>query len=265
VPGKEGVGEVVEGTSLPAGARVYFMANAGYGADGAFAELVVVGEETAIEVPDGVDSETASCLGIAGLAGWLAVEWRAELKEGETVLVLGASGAVGQIAIQAARLCGAGRIVAAARDPEGLDRARALGAHEVVDLKGLDGPDAIAAAVRKAARGDVNVTVDPVWGDPALGAIGASAMGARLVQLGQSAGPEATLASSAIRGRMLSILGHTNFAAPPEVMRDTYARMCGHAAAGELTVELETFGLDDIGEAWERQAASPGRKLVITP
>ena len=120
VPGTEGVGEVLESDGLAQGARVRFE-----GA-GAMAERVVVAEASCVEIPQ-IDDALAAGLGVAGLAAWLALEWRAELAPGETVLVLGASGAVGQVAIQSARALQAGRIVAAARSEEGLERARALG------------------------------------------------------------------------------------------------------------------------------------------
>ena len=76
---------------------------------------------------------------------------------------------------------------------------------------------------------------------------------------------EATLDSGWIRSKLLSILGHTNFAAPAEVRHETYLRMVRHAAAGELTVDFEVMPLERVAEAWERQGASPGRKLVLSP
>ena len=71
--------------------------------------------------------------------------------------------------------------------------------------------------------------------------------------------------SSVVRGRLLSILGFSNFAAPREVMRAAYARMCEHAAAGDLVVELEEIPLEDVAAAWERQAASPGQEARDRP
>ena len=76
-------------------------------------------------MPDGLDPALAVCLGVSGLAAWLGLEWRGRLAAGETVLVLGASGVVGQIAVQAAKLLGAGRVVAAARNPDGSSGAGA--------------------------------------------------------------------------------------------------------------------------------------------
>lgn len=260
VPGVEGLGVVVEGDRIAEGTRIYFSTRGG--SNGSLATHVAVVEEEAFEVPEGVDDALAACLGVAGLAAWLALEWRAKLREGETVLVLGASGAVGAIAVQAAKLLGAGHVVAAARSPEGLERATALGADATVQITARED---LAQAFREAAGGDIDVTVDPVWGEPMLAAAAASAPGGRIVNLGQSASSDAILTSAAVRGRMLSILGHSNFAVPVEVKASAYQRMCEHAVAGRLTVDLETFGLDEVASAWQRQAEYPHRKLVATP
>jgi NADPH2:quinone reductase len=261
VVGKEGVGRVLEGER--AGATVYFQRPGGLGGrEGALAERAAAPVGSLWDVPEGLDPVLASCFGVAGLAAWLPLEWRAELREGETVLVLGASGALGAIAVQAAKLLGAGRVVAAARSEEGLVRARELGADATVGL--ADEKD-LPAALREAAEGEIDVTVDPLWGEPAVAALAATAKGGRLVQIGQSAGPEATIPSASVRGKLVSILGHTSGAAPPGVQAAAYAAMVEHAAAGRLTVDRETFGLDGVGASWRAQAAFPRRKLVGTP
>jgi NADPH:quinone reductase-like Zn-dependent oxidoreductase len=257
VIGREAAGRVVESDTIDTGTRVYAPVGSG-----AMAERLVAPDDELIELPDGVEDAVAACLGVAGLAAWLALDWRGNLQHGETVLVLGASGAVGAIAVQGARLLGAGRVVAAARSAEGLERARQLGADATVRL---DGDGDLAEAIGEACDGQLDLTIDPVWGEPAAAAIQASSFGARLVQIGQSASPESTIASGAVRGKMLSILGHSNPAVSPEVRRDAFRTMLRHAAAGELTVDYELIPLERVAEAWERQAASPGRKLVLVP
>jgi NADPH:quinone reductase len=255
VTGREAVGRVLESDSFAEGTRVY--ASGG----GFLAERGVAADENAVQIPEDVDDALAACFGVAGLAAWLALEWRGDLREGETVLVLGASGAVGAIAVQAAKLLGAGRVVAAARSEKGLERARELGADATVQL---DRHENLSEAFVEAGGGQIDLTVDPLWGEPAAAAITATGFGGRLVQLGQSASPQATLESGAIRGRLLSILGHTNFAAPVEVRNDAYLRMVRHAAAGELTVDYEVLPLERVAEAWQLQEASPNRKLVLS-
>jgi NADPH2:quinone reductase len=254
IVGREGI------AALPDGGLAYF--DGPVPPYGSMAERTVVADESVIPLPEGLDPALAVCFGIAGLAAWLALDWRAELEPGETVLVLGASGPVGQIAVQAARLLGAGRVVAAARSADGLARAQELGADATVRL-GED--DDLVEAFRSATDGGPDVVVDPLWGKPALAAIQAASMRARLVQIGQSAGAEATIPSAAVRGKLLAILGHTNFAAPPEVKRAAFTRMSEHAAVGELTADFERVPLAEVTAAWERQASMPHRKLVLIP
>jgi NADPH2:quinone reductase len=248
---------------LPDGTRAYVDATAF--PFGTFAERTLIPAGVAIPVSDELDDGLAVALGVAGLAAWLPLEWRAELKPGERVLVLGASGSVGLIAVQAAKLLGAGRVVAAARSEEGLERARESGADATVSLAEEGDADALASAFREAAEGDLDVVIDPVWGEPAVAAITALGRFGRHVQIGQSAAPEATITSAAIRGKPLAILGHTNFAVPFEVRRAAYERMARHATAGEIRVDVERIPLANVADAWERQQRSPNQKLVIVP
>ncbi|HKG16398.1 MAG TPA: zinc-binding alcohol dehydrogenase family protein [Solirubrobacteraceae bacterium] len=254
VVGREGVGR------RTGGERVYFDGSAP--PFGSFAQRAPIDPQDAIPLPEGLDEALAVCFGIAGLAAWLGLEWRGGLRQGETVLVLGASGVVGRVAVQAARLLGATRVVAAARSREGLEQAVELGADATVQIGAVDD---LAGALAEAAGGGVDVILDPVWGEPASAALQAANRGGRLVQIGQSAGPEALISSAAVRGRVLEILGHTNFAAPREIKRAAYERMAAHAAAGELRLDVERVPLEDVADAWARQQASPHRKLVIVP
>jgi NADPH:quinone reductase-like Zn-dependent oxidoreductase len=246
---------------LPDGRRVYF--DPPVAPYGSYAERTLLDPDTTFAVPDGLDEGVAVALGIAGLAGWLSLEWSAKLREGETVVVLAASGIVGQVAVQAARLLGAGRIVAAGRRADALERARELGADETLVL---DEQDDLTEALQEATGGGPDITIDPLWGEPGVAAIKAAKRFTRHVALGQSAGAEATIANPDVRGRAMSIIGHTNYAIPLQDRHAAYERMAAHAAAGELTVEpLERVPLGDVASAWERQAAGPGTKLVVIP
>jgi NADPH2:quinone reductase len=262
VPGSEGVGTIVEADALEPGTRVYVSDDGlgGRGRDGTLAELATVVEEEVLELPEGVSDELAAACGTAGVAGWLPEVWRAQVGPGDRVLVLGGTGTVGLAAVQAARLQGAERIVAAGRRHEGLEEARALGAHAVVRL---DEPD-LAEALKEAAGGDgPTVVIDPLWGEPFVAATEAAAPGARFVQIGQSAGPAATLASGVVRGKQLEIYGYSNFVVPAETRRGAYTELVSHAARGEVSFPVETYPLERVSEAWERQAGGPGAKLVV--
>lgn len=253
VAGREGVG-------LLDGERVYF--DGPISPFGSMAERALIDPDATYPVPEGLQDGVAVALGISGLAAWLALTWRAELKPGEHVLVLAASGVLGQIAVQAAKLLGAGRVVAAARSQPGLERCLALGADAGVSLVAqADLPAALAAA----GDGRIDVVVDPLFGEPLTAAVQAASFGARIVQLGAGAGAEATLPSSAIRGKMLVLMGHTNFAAPPEVKREAYRRLAEAAAAGEITVDVDPLGLEQVDEAWRRLQAGSHRKIVLVP
>jgi len=252
VSGREGVG-------MLDGARVYF--DAPIVPFGSMAERALIDPLSTYPVPDAVADGVAVALGISGLAAWLALTWRAELKEGEHVLVLGASGVLGQIAVQAAKLLGAGRVVAAARSQEGLERCLALGADAAVQLGGDD----LAAAMSEAAGARIDVVVDPLFGEPLVAALGAASFGARIVQLGAGAGAEVLIPSALIRGKMLVLMGHTNFAAPPQVKREAYRRLSEAAAAGDVVVATDPIGLEQVAEAWERLTAGSHSKIVLVP
>jgi NADPH:quinone reductase-like Zn-dependent oxidoreductase len=254
VAGQEGIGTVAGEDR-----RVYF--NGCVHPFGSFAERTVAKPEAIIDVPDGVEDATALAFGIAGMAGWISLAWRADLQAGETVLVLGASGVVGRIAIQAAKLLGAGTVIAAARNGDELKRAAELGADETVEIT----DDGFGDGLRDVAPDGIDVIVDPVWGAPAMTAIGAAGHDVRLIQIGNAAAPAAELVAGPFRNNHAVIMGYTNVLAPDEVKAEAFASMCRHAADGDLVVDVEEIALDDIADAWERQQEGPHHKLVIRP
>ncbi|MDQ6812005.1 MAG: zinc-binding alcohol dehydrogenase family protein [Actinomycetota bacterium] len=253
VPGREGVG-------LLQGRRVYF--DAPLVPFGSMAERSLIDPLSTYEVPDGLPDGVAIALGISGMTAWLALTWRAHLQPGEHVLVLAASGVLGQIAVQAAKLLGAARVVAAARSPDGLARCLELGADAAVRL---EQPDDLSAALSEAAQGRIDVVVDPLFGEPLAAAVNAASVGARIVQLGAGAGADAKLPSAAIRGKLLVIIGHTYFLAPRKIKREAYRRLSQAADAGELRIESEPIPLEQVARAWERLAAGAHRKIVLLP
>jgi NADPH2:quinone reductase len=256
VPGCEGVG------SAPDGGRVYLFSDGlGLSRDGVLAERAGAPADLGIPLPDSVTDEIAASCGIAGMAGWMPVAWRAPVRAEDRVLVLGATGTVGLVATQAAKLLGAGHVVAVGRNRERLKRAAELGADTTVSLDEED----LVTAFKEAAGGDgPTYIVDTLWGPPAVAAIEAAAPGWRLVQIGQSAGAEATLTSAGIRGKMGELYGYLDFAVPKSEFREQYLRLAGHAAAGEITFDIEAYPLERVAEAWERQAAGANAKIVVT-
>jgi NADPH:quinone reductase-like Zn-dependent oxidoreductase len=253
VVGTDGVGR------LPDGRQVFF--DVTVPPYGSMAERCPVPTDALIDVPDALDPAIAAALGNTGLGGWLAVTWRSGLQPGETVLVLGATGALGAIATQAAKLRGAGRVIAAALADERLPGLR--GADATI---ALDEVDDLAEAIREASGGGVDVTIDTLWGEPALAAMSAANRFARHVEVGQLAGTEIELSAPAIRSISLDIRGFSVAHPPIELRREAFAQLCHHVGTGELVIDVERVPLEDVHTAWERQrSAAGGPKLVLVP
>jgi NADPH:quinone reductase-like Zn-dependent oxidoreductase len=267
VPGREGVGKVLSPGPLE-GRRVWFEAPGGLGGNGSMAERALTNREIMVEIPDEVTSEVAARYGISGTAAWLSLQWRGQIQRGETVLVLGASGVVGQIAVQAAKYLGAGRVVAAARS---VDDARLF--RDADAVVPLDDSLDLAAQLQDAANGRIDLIIDPLWGSPAIAAIEAANDGARLVQMGSSASAKADLAGFLLRpqtylathisGRNISILGHTNMAVPTSVRADAYRHLIAAVASGDIDVPGMTYPLDRVADAFRAQQQSAHQKIVI--
>jgi len=255
VPGTEGIGRMADGE------LVWF--DGSHFPWGSMAERAVISEGSGITLPAGMGPEQAIAFGVAGLAAWLSLDWRGRLKDGETVLVLGASGSVGQIAVQAARMMGAGRVVGMARSESGRKRILELGADAVIGSEG--GVEEMAGRIHEATEGGPDLVIDGLWGGPAAAALKTMKPQGRLVQVGNSAGTEASITAGPLRGGLVSILGFRNFWAPREVRVEAFERMCSLATSGDLVLEVETLPLADIAEVWDRQSHSPGHKLALTP
>jgi len=253
-----------EGVGILGGRRVYFTGPVT--PYGSMAQQVLVAPERTVELPDGIDDGVSVALGTAGMAGWLALSWRARLQPGETVLVLGATGVLGTVAVQAARILGAGRVVAAGRNAAGLRRLVSLGADATVDVStGSPADNDLPAAFRSAAGGDIDVVIDPIWAEQALAALHAAAPFARLVQIGNAGSPTASIPAGVIRRCSASILGYTNLMVPAGERAAAYATMAGHAVAGRLIVDVEHLRLSEVRTAWALQSTVPHRKLVLVP
>jgi NADPH:quinone reductase-like Zn-dependent oxidoreductase len=252
VAGYEGVVELSDGT------RCYLEGPPA--PHGTLAELVPVPDAAGFPVPAGIEPGLAAALGVAGIVGWVALDYRAHLQAGETVLILGSGGTAGHLAVQSARILGAGRVVGAARG--GDSGQTADDADATVDLTD---EDAIDAGLASAAPGGYDVILDFLWGAPAPHAINHANVGARYIQVGSSAGPASMITASAIRNKLLTLVGQGMVGTSDEVRRSAYAELMRHAMDGKLTVDLEQTRLDDISETWGLLKAGPRRKLVVTP
>ncbi|WP_246238697.1 quinone oxidoreductase family protein [Acrocarpospora corrugata] len=227
------------------------------------AELCVVPTGDLVPIPDGLSDETAAALGLSAVAAWMSLTWRAGLQPGEQVLVLGAGGAVGQVAVQAARLLGARRVVAVCRSPEAQKRATDDGADVVVPLHDSDTPADLAERLRQALDGGVDVVIDPVFGIPATAATHVLAPHARIVNLGGAASESATFTSASLRSTSASLLGYTNNALTPAQRRQALTEIFSHAANGALHVAHTVTPLTDITSTWSTGAGTPASRPVI--
>lgn len=266
VPGLEAVGRVMESDDQDEGTLVW-LSGSPTPAPGMLAGIVTAPSQDLLPLPSGVASEDAAAAGLTAITAWAALERTARLQPGEQVVVLGASGGVGQAAVQAARLLGARRVVAVSRDRASLVRATERGADAVVALDLTDTGDVAGAtsSLLAALDGPADVVVDPVWGPTAVAALGALGAGGRLVNIGGSAAPSAVLDSAVVRGRSLSILGFLSLALSRADKHDVLRRVLAHVATGDLLVDHEVVPLADLPAAWRRQASSPRRRLLLRP
>ncbi len=264
VPGVQGVGTVISSPELPVGSRVWFATSAGLKpGDGSFAERCAVPPADLVPVTVDLDDAAVAALGTSGIAAWMSVSWRAALQPGERVVVLGASGAVGQVALSVAHELGAARVVAVCRSDAAGDQARTAGADEVVVLRSDEARAGLTARLTDAAGGPVDVVIDPVFGEPAAAAAMALGPWGRLVNIGAAAHDLAEFSSAVLRGRSIGILGYTNNAISAEQRADALTHVLALAARGAASVEHRVIPLADCADAWVTAGRS-GPRVVLS-
>jgi len=203
------------------------------------------------------------------LSSWLPLVWRAGLKPGETVLILGATGVSGKLAIQIAKHLGAGRVVAVGRSAQVLETLPDLGADATISLDQSD-QDLTAAFVREASQAKFDIILDYLWGRPTeilLDALTghdvmAESSGIRLIEIGEMAGPRISLSAAALRSSGIEIYGSGGGSIPHTAIFDAFPKVWALAAGGKLRIDIETVPLADVESAWQRRDM-PGRRLVF--
>jgi NADPH2:quinone reductase len=249
VIGGEGVGRLDDGT------RVYF--GHSIASSGATCDWTVVPEAEIWPIPAAIDDEQAIALAIAGTGALIPLE-EAHIQPGERVLVLGATGPLGQIALQLARVMGAGLVAAAARTLAPLERLKARGIADEIAQLGQGNDD---AALKAIAGPGFDVVLDCIYGPPAEAAMRATAVGGRMMSIGVGAGMTVTLSLKDLvrRAHHGVSTGHR----PAEERRAAYGRLLDHALAGSITVDIAPFSIDRVGDAWAARLGSPGGKVVV--
>jgi NADPH:quinone reductase-like Zn-dependent oxidoreductase len=258
VPGIDGVGRG------PDGRLRYFVLPET--AMGAMAERTVVDVRRSVVLPEGTDPIAVAAAMNPAMSSWIALRRRVVLRPGQDVLVLGATGNAGRLAVQIAGLLGAGRIVAAGRSAAALAGLPALGATETVLLDG--GPD-LADRLGRAA-GDVDVAVDYLWGQPTADALGAiiparADEGRPLtwIQIGSVAGLTSPIPSAALRAARLEIVGSGQGSVGAGEIRDELPGLAERITDGTLRVDARAVPLSEVERAWS--APRGGERIVLVP
>jgi NADPH2:quinone reductase len=264
VPGSECVGRVLQSDVFSPGTLVYAECHASPAAPGAMAERVRVKDHDILVLPDGIDPEAAAAIGNSGVAAYIPLVEIGRLQEGETVLVLGATGAVGRIAVQVANLKHAGRVVGVARDSAFLRALDGLGADAVVELREGESPDVLAARLSEAA-GPVDVILDCLYGHPLEAALQSCAQRARIVNVGHSAGPVAAVPAGILRGRQLTMVGFAGVHVSLGEKRPALDWLWESLGNGRIEVSVNSIALEDLPAAWRAQAGSPHAKFIVAP
>jgi NADPH:quinone reductase-like Zn-dependent oxidoreductase len=260
IPGVDGVGR------LPDGRRVYFVADDEL--PGTIAEKAVIDMRRTVQLPEAVDATMIAAAMNPAMSSWVALRRRVPLERGQSVLVLGATGNAGTMAVQVAKLLGASRVVGAGRDPLRLNALTDLGADETVQL--TEDSDATAAALAKAAA-DVDIVVDYLWGKPAemamIALLTARADRSRAmnwIQIGAIAGPTLELPSVALRSANLRIQGNGQGAVSPEGYLAELPSLIDEISSGTLKLRARAVPLRDVESAW-RAPDVAGERTVIVP
>ncbi|MEV6345899.1 zinc-binding alcohol dehydrogenase family protein [Actinoplanes sp. NPDC051851] len=260
VPGIDGVGRDADGNL-----RYFVLPDT---ALGAMAERTVIDVRRSVLLPEDTDPVAVAAAMNPAMSSWVALRRRITFEPGQNVLILGATGSAGQLAVQVTKLFGANRIIAAGRDTSRLATLTALGATGTVPL---DGDPADVASRLGTAAADVDVVLDYVWGAPTAAAMTAVVTGRAdrgkplsWVQIGAVAGPTAAIPSAALRASRLQIVGSGQGSVPT---RDILAELPHIAAAitgGSFTIDTEPVPLADVEQTWSRARASR-RRIVFVP
>jgi NADPH:quinone reductase-like Zn-dependent oxidoreductase len=260
IPGVDGVGRKPDGT------RIFF--GGSRPPYGTFAERTITKSATCFPIPDALDDATVAAMMNPAMSSWAALQHRAQFGAGESVLILGATGSAGQLAVQIARRFGAKRVVAVGRNPQALEETKSLGADATISLS-LD-RDALVSALRTELANRIDVVLDYVWGPPAEALLAAivqkgldhSAGRLRYIQIGNSAGPNISLNAAVLRSSGLELLGSGFGSVSMDKLFASLRAALQEAAKNPFQIKVTAAPLRDIQTLWN--SADEGR-LVFQP
>ncbi len=262
IPGLDGVGQLEDGS------RVYFgMSRSPFGT---LAERCVTARARCLAIPDNLEDVTVAAVINPGMSSWGALTGRAQFVSGESVLILGATGVAGQLAVQVAKRLGARRVVAAGRNPDVLQGLPQLGADAVISLK--QEPQALVASFREEwAKDKIDVVLDYVWGNPAerlLEAISQkglqrAASRIRYVQIGASAAPSISLAADTLRSSGLELIGSGAGSVSLQKVFQSVAEFLKEAAREPFQIKTHAAALREVETLWN--LPDRGARIVFQP
>ncbi len=261
IPGIDGVGRRSDGS------LVYFiLPDTAYGA---MAEHTVIDVRRGLQLPSGADPILLAAAMNPGMSSWVALHQRVTFLPGQSVLILGATGSAGQLAIQIAKHLGAGAVLAAGRGADKLAALAGLGADDTIDLAA--GPDLVAQELGTKAA-DVDVVLDYLWGNPTESAIMPLLKGrqdrTRLmswVQIGAIAGSSISLPSAALRQANVHFLGSGQGSVSPAGILATLPQLAEEIDNGSFSIAALARPLSEVESVWNARVAGPTQRIVLTP
>ena len=246
VAGIDGVGR------LDNGQRVYFiLPRAPFGA---MAERTIVPSRQCLPLPDALDDVTAAAIANPGMSSWAAFTERAKLKAGEAVLVNGATGTAGRLAVQIAKHLGASKVIATGRNLKALEEVAALGADVTIPLGEDDA--ALDAAFNAQFAAGVDVVIDYLWGRPAERLLAAAAKSGReatpmrFIQVGSLAGANIALPSAVLRSSAIELMGSGLGSIPPGHFVRAIGGVLEAAIPARLKIDAKCAPLAEVEQAW---------------
>lgn len=253
VVGLDGVGRRQDGR------RVYFLQPRT--PFGSMAERTVVQETLCVPLPGMIDAVTAAAIAIPAMSSWAALKLRAKLAAGETVLINGATGTSGRLAVQIAKHLGAGKVIATGRNRDVLDTLAALGADAVIPLD--QNGSALEDAFARQFRDDgVDVILDYLWGSSAERLLAAATKAGqalrpvRFVQIGSASAPTITLHYPVLRSQPLEIMGSGLGSVPIALMLKSIEEVLEAAVAHRFAIATAAVPLGQIEDYWSADSAT---------
>ncbi|AOK56122.1 alcohol dehydrogenase [Burkholderia stagnalis] len=246
IAGVDGAGRLEDGR------RVYFFGP--LAPFGAMAERTVVPDAQCVPLPDALDDVTAAAIAIPGMSSWAALIERARMAAGETVLVNGATGASGRLAVRIAKHLGAAKVIATGRNAAALAALQSAGADAVVSLQQDDAN--LARALEPHFRAGVDVVLDYLWGASARALLIAAAKTTRdgrplrFVQIGSIGGADVLLPGAVLRATAIELMGSgLGSVSLPRLLAAARGVFDAAGPAG-LAIDTRAVPLSEVGEHW---------------